>query len=155
MPAASGVSITRYRTSGLGLRRKPDTSGGTPSSRVIMTRPRKFPISRENSQFNLYLQGFRYTNDMEILAEGRIVASYMESKKFPNEELFGLISQLRRTAVSIPSNIAEGQGRLGRKEFQDFLGNARGSLGEVETQIIIARSRNEPELGGGENLICG
>jgi four helix bundle protein len=65
---------------------------------------------------------------------------YRISKKFPNEELFGLMSQLRRAAVSIPSNIAEGQGRLGRKEFQHFLGNARGSLKEVETQIIIARN---------------
>ncbi len=65
---------------------------------------------------------------------------YRISKKFPNEELFGLMSQLRRAAISIPSNIAEGQGRLGRKEFQHFLGNARGSLWEVETQIIIARN---------------
>jgi len=67
---------------------------------------------------------------------------YRVSKKFPSEELFGLTSQLRRAAISVPSNIAEGQGRLGRKEFQHFLGNARGSLWEVETQIIIARNLN-------------
>jgi four helix bundle protein len=65
---------------------------------------------------------------------------YRVSQKFPNEESFGLTSQLRRAAVSIPSNIAEGQGRLGRKEFQHFLGMARGSLKEMETQIIIARN---------------
>ena len=65
---------------------------------------------------------------------------YRVSKKFPNEDIFGLMSQLRRAAVSIPSNIAEGQGRWGRKEFQHFLGNARGSLKEVETQIIITRN---------------
>jgi four helix bundle protein len=76
---------------------------------------------------------------------------YRLSKKFPNEELFGLMSHLRRAAVSIPSNIAEGQGRLGRKEFQHFLGNARGSLWEVETQIIIARNLDylsEAEMNG-------
>ncbi len=76
---------------------------------------------------------------------------YRISKKFPNEELFGLMSQLRRAAISIPSNIAEGQGRLGRKEFQHFLGNARGSLWEVETQIIIARNLDylsETEMNG-------
>ncbi|MFZ5450228.1 MAG: four helix bundle protein [Thermodesulfobacteriota bacterium] len=47
---------------------------------------------------------------------------------------------MRRSAVSIPSNIAEGQGKLGRKEFIYFLGGARGSLAELETQIIIARN---------------
>jgi four helix bundle protein len=51
--------------------------------------------------------------------------------------MFGLRSQMRRCAVSIPSNIAEGQGRATRGEFQQFLGHARGSLYELETQIVI------------------
>jgi four helix bundle protein len=70
------------------------------------------------------------------------------TQSFPNEERFGLTSQLRRASVSIPSNIAEGQGRLTRGEFGQFLGNATGSLCEVETQLIIAHNLgylNDPQ----------
>jgi four helix bundle protein len=63
---------------------------------------------------------------------------YSITKLFPREELYGLASQLRRASVSIPSNVAEGQARFSSKEFHHFLSNARGSLMEVETQVLIA-----------------
>jgi len=64
---------------------------------------------------------------------------YRETGSFPAEEKFGLISQLRRSAVSLPSNIAEGAGRKGKKEFIHFLYIALGSLNEVETQMEISK----------------
>jgi four helix bundle protein len=64
---------------------------------------------------------------------------YHATESFPRHEVYGLAAQVRRAAVSVPSNIAEGQGRLSRNEFRQFLGQARGSLLELETQIVIAR----------------
>jgi four helix bundle protein len=63
---------------------------------------------------------------------------YLETREFPKVEVYGLAAQMRRSAVLVPSNIAEGQGRLSKGEFRQFLGVARGSLLELETQIIIA-----------------
>jgi four helix bundle protein len=59
---------------------------------------------------------------------------------FPKEEMYGLTGQIRRSAVSVPSNIAEGQGRLTTGEFRQFLGIARGSNFELQTQLEIART---------------
>ena len=67
---------------------------------------------------------------------------YRLTQKFPKQEIYGLTSQIRRAAVSIPSNIAEGQGRMSRGEFKQFLGHARGSVFELESQILIARNLN-------------
>jgi len=74
---------------------------------------------------------------MELVTE-----IYKATEGFPKEEGYGLTSQLRRAAVSVPCNIAEGQGRLTKGEFQQFLGYARGSLLEMETLILIAGNLN-------------
>ena len=66
---------------------------------------------------------------------------YDVTDNFPDHELFRLTAQLRKAAASVPSNIAEGEGRLTWGERRQFLSNARGSLFEVETQLIIAKHR--------------
>ena|SRR5258706_5412195 len=63
---------------------------------------------------------------------------YRVTQEFPKDEIFGLTSQLRRAAVSVPSNIAEGAARHGSKEFAQFLNMAIGSVSEIETQLLIA-----------------
>ncbi len=68
------------------------------------------------------------------------VVIYRMTQTFPREKAYGLTSQIRRSAVSIPSNIAEGQGRLNTAEFRQFLGVARGSTCELQTQLEIARA---------------
>ena len=68
------------------------------------------------------------------------VSIYRLTQGFPREELFGLTSQIRRSAVSVPSNIAEGHGRLSTGEYRQFLGIARGSNFELQTQIEIVRA---------------
>ena len=67
---------------------------------------------------------------------------YRGTISFPRHELYGLSSQMRRAAVSVPSNIAEGKGHRSDKEFSHFLYHARGSLLELETQLLIAEEYN-------------
>ena len=64
---------------------------------------------------------------------------YEETKKFPKEEIYGIVSQMRRAAVSVPSNIAEGAARNSDKEFVRFLNISLGSLAELDTQVIISQ----------------
>jgi four helix bundle protein len=83
----------------------------------------------------------RSYKDLEVwkLAVGLVKAVYQATNKFPASENFGLTNQIRKAAVSVPSNIAEGQGRNSPKEFRQFLSFGLGSLGELETQLIIAQ----------------
>jgi four helix bundle protein len=71
-----------------------------------------------------------------------VVLIYKLTTCFPKEEMFGLTVQVRRAAVSIPSNIAEGQGRVTTRDFLHFLSIARGSLQETETQVLLAERLN-------------
>lgn len=67
-----------------------------------------------------------------------VVDLYKATDRFPKEERFGLTSQIRRAAISVPSNLAEGAGRHSRKEFGYFISNAQGSASELDTELIIA-----------------
>jgi four helix bundle protein len=78
--------------------------------------------------------------DLIVWQKSMVLAQevYRATKRFPQEEQYGLTSQMRRAAVSIASNVAEGQGRLTKGEFRQFLGQARGSLLELQTQAELA-----------------
>ncbi|MDR3001945.1 MAG: four helix bundle protein [Fibromonadaceae bacterium] len=65
--------------------------------------------------------------------------TYAQTKNFPKEELYGIVSQIRRAAVSIPANIAEGYGRKNRAEYLNFLSIAAGSLTETETHLLLSK----------------
>jgi four helix bundle protein len=82
--------------------------------------------------------------DLIVWQKAKVLATdvYRATEVFPRTEIYGLTSQLRRAGVSIASNIAEGQGRLTKGEFCHFLGQARGSLLEMETQLAIAVDLN-------------
>lgn len=85
-----------------------------------------------------------------------VKAVYLVTRNFPKSETYGLASQMRRAAISIPSNIAEGHNRYHRKEFSQFLNIALGSCGELETQTLIAKELgfiNENDFDSLENLL--
>jgi four helix bundle protein len=84
------------------------------------------------------VQSFR---DLEVWKRSiqMTVSVYRLTQGFPKDEIYGLTSQLRRAAVSVPSKIAEGHGRLNKGEYRQFLGIARGSNFELQTQLEIAR----------------
>ncbi len=86
-----------------------------------------------NRPLRSYRELIAWQKSVDLVAE-----IYAITREFPRDEIYGLTSQLRRSAVSVPSNIAEGQGRATKGEFIQFLGHARGSLFELETQIVIA-----------------
>ena len=86
-------------------------------------------------------RGFVDFHDLDVWKAGMEITKdiYKVTEKFPKSELFGLTSQMRRAAVSIPSNIAEGNGRYYRKEYLQFLHISQGSLLELMTQIELSK----------------
>lgn len=93
--------------------------------------------------------------DLMIWQKGVLLTEgvYQKTESFPKAEIYGLVSQMRRASVSIPSNIAEGYRRHHAKEFQQFLNIALGSLGELETQIVLATRLRYLALEDGKTLL--
>ena len=91
-------------------------------------------------EWGIISKEIRNHKDLEVWKKSMDLVSniYKITESFPNKELYGLTNQIRRAAVSVPSNIAEGAARSSKKEFIQFLYIALGSLSELETQIIIA-----------------
>ncbi|MBI4166599.1 MAG: four helix bundle protein [Acidobacteria bacterium] len=85
-------------------------------------------------------QGSKGYKDLLVWQKGieLVKETYKLTRDFPSDEKFGLVSQMRRAAVSVPSNIAEGQARHTTKEFIQFISHAEGSLAELETQVIVS-----------------
>jgi four helix bundle protein len=91
----------------------------------------------ETGKINSYKDLLVWQKSIDLVAD-----CYKLTEKFPSVEIYGLTQQLRRASVSIPSNIAEGNGRQSKNEYVHFLYISRGSLKEVETQLIIAERLN-------------
>ena len=92
--------------------------------------------------FTLYLKKMNYFKELKVWQKAieLVTNTYLKTQSFPKEEIYGLTSQIRRCAVSIPSYIAEGCGRNTPKDFNNFLGISLGSAFEFETQLIICKN---------------
>lgn len=103
---------------------------------MISSESRVLSPEEKRSAMSSYKDLIAWKKGMELVA-----AIYDATDGFPSHEQFGLVSQLRRAAVSVPSNIAEGKAHYSNRDFVRFLRHSRGSLAEIETQILIAQQR--------------
>src|SRR5687768_4383783 len=125
--ALAAIEMTQLLLSGVGSQLSGDTEHQLPALRS--------QLSGGTETGDSYRDLIVWQKAMSLVTE-----IYSMSKAFPKEELYGLTSQVRRAAVSIPSNIAEGKGRFGKRDYVQFLMQARGTLHEVETQMEIGRN---------------
>jgi four helix bundle protein len=100
----------------------------------------RLPEARQNKDCGEAVARSKSYRELIVWQKSMALAqqAYTLTKGLPKSEAYGLLTQIRRAAVSVPSNIAEGHGRLTDSQFGHFLGNARGSLYEMETQIELA-----------------
>ena len=101
----------------------------------------------EDTRVKSYKDLLVWQNGIELVKQ-----VYVLTQQFPSEEKFGLVSQMRRAAVSVPSNIAEGQARKSTAEFTQFLSITQGSLAELETQLIVSIELGFCSQGGAADL---
>jgi four helix bundle protein len=103
-------------------------------------RREELPVKRE--AYEVKMEKSHKKLDAWKLSMDLVIDVYRETDKFPNRERYGLIDQIRRATISIPSNIAEGAARHTKKEFINYLHIAQGSLSELDTQVELASRLN-------------
>jgi|KBSSwiStaDraftv2_1062776.scaffolds.fasta_scaffold751091_1 four helix bundle protein len=98
---------------------------------------------------------FKSYRDLEVWQRSMRLAKriYQVTQKFPRDERFGLTNQLRRAAVSVPSNLAEGHARFGSGEFSRFISITMGSVAELETQILLSRELGYVDAAVAEDVL--
>ena len=90
--------------------------------------------------------------DVFKLAHSLVLRIYQVTESFPKTEIYGLTSQLRRASISIPANLAEGANRISKREFKRFIGIAKGSSGEIQYLVKLAKDLNYIKYNDFENL---
>lgn len=112
-------------------------------------------VTRAPERFPLTIMKTRHFRDLQVWQRSMSLTRdvYRITARFPKSEIFGLSTQMRRSAVSVPSNIAEGHGRFTDKSFGAFLSQARGSLNELETQAELALQLHFADADQGQQLL--